>query len=111
MKTYLITGGSGFFGTVLKRRLLSDGHAVVNVDLHADPDKHPNLESVQADIAQPAAMEEVFARHRFDGVFHIAAMLAHAVESKQRLWSSNVVGTKVIADLTRRHQIENLVFT
>ncbi len=111
MKTYLLTGGSGFFGTVLKRRLLADGHQVVNVDLYADEDRHPNLESIQADIADRTAMEEVFGRHRIDSVFHIAAMLAHAVESQERLWRSNVVATEVIADLTRKHQIGNLVFT
>jgi UDP-glucose 4-epimerase len=111
MKTYLITGGSGFFGSVLKRRLLSDGHSVVNVDLHPDVEQHPNLEFVQADIAQRGPMEQIFARHRFDGVFHVAAMLAHAVESRDSLWSSNVTGTQVVADLSRKHQIGNLVFT
>ncbi len=111
MKSYLLTGGSGFFGTVLKQRLLADGHSVVNVDLHADEDRHPNLHSIRADISQHAAMAEVFKRHKFDGVFHIAAMLAHAVKDERVLWSSNVTGTEVIADLARQHQIQNLVFT
>ena len=60
MKTYLITGGSGFFGTVLKRRLLADGNRVVNVDLHADEDQHPNLESVQLDICDQTRLNSVF---------------------------------------------------
>ena len=111
MKTYLLTGGSGFFGSLLKQRLLADGHSVINVDLHADLDRHPNLESVQGDICDRPMMNEVFGRTRIDGVFHIAAMLAHAVENKKRLWSSNVLGTQVVCDLTREHQVSNLVFT
>ena len=111
MKTYLLTGGSGFFGSVLKQRLLADGHSVVNVDMHADNDRHPHLESIQADICNHSVMDQVFERHRLDGVFHVPAMLAHAVEDEKQLWRSNVEGTEVIADLTRKHQVSNLVFT
>lgn len=111
MKTYILTGGSGFFGTVLKRRLLQDGHSVVSVDIHPDEDRHPNLEFAQADIADTKAMSEVFGRHRVDGVFHVAARLAHAVDNQKALWTSNVVGTSVVAELTRKRQIPNLVFT
>jgi UDP-glucose 4-epimerase len=34
----LVTGGSGFFGGVLKRRLLAEGFAVTNIDLVRDED-------------------------------------------------------------------------
>ena len=40
----LVTGGSGFFGGVLKRRLLAEGFAVTNIDLVRDEDAvSPNL--------------------------------------------------------------------
>ncbi len=83
MKTYIVTGGSGFFGSILKKRLLESGNSVVNIDIHEDEDRHPNLESVQADIADRDRMAEVFGRHRVDGVFHAAAELAHAVECEK----------------------------
>jgi UDP-glucose 4-epimerase len=111
VKTYIVTGGSGFFGSILKRRLLESGNSVVNIDIHEDEDRHPNLESVQADIADRDRMAEVFGRHRVDGVFHAAAELAHAVECEKSLWRSNVVGTEVIAEATRKAQIPSLVFT
>lgn len=111
MKTYIVTGGSGFFGSILKRRLLENGDNVVNIDLHYDEDQHSNLESVQADIADRERMAEVFGRHRIDGVFHAAAELAHDVESEKKLWRSNVTGTQVIAEATRKAGIPSLVFT
>ena len=83
----------------------------MNIDTHEDEDRHSNLESVQADIADRARMAEVFGRHRVDGVFHLAAELAHDVESEKSLWRSNVTGTEVIADATRKAQIPSLVFT
>jgi nucleoside-diphosphate-sugar epimerase len=111
VKTYIVTGGSGFFGSILKRRLLENGDSVINIDIHEDEDRHPNLESVQADIADRERMAEVFGRHRVHGVFHLAAELAHAVECEKSLWRSNVTGTEVIADATRKAQIPSLVFT
>ncbi|HYZ73723.1 MAG TPA: NAD(P)-dependent oxidoreductase [Chthoniobacterales bacterium] len=111
MKTYIVTGGSGFFGSILKRRLLENGDSVVSIDIHPDEDHHSNLESVQADIADRERMAEVFGRHRVDGVFHVAAELAHAVECEKSLWRSNVTGTEVIAEATRKAQIPSLVFT
>jgi UDP-glucose 4-epimerase len=111
MQKYLVTGGSGFFGGLLKRRLLASGHTVVNVDLHRDEDKDPNLISYQADIRDKPRMESIFSRHEFDGVFHIAAILAHAVKDGKFLWTSNVDGTRVIADAARDFGVSNLVFT
>lgn len=111
MRSYIVTGGSGFLGTVLKHRLLTDGNNVVSIDVHPDEDRHPNLESVQADIADANRMRDIFARHKIDGVFHVAAKLAHAVQCKKALWQSNVEGTKVVAEVTRERGIPNLVFT
>ena len=33
MKTFLITGGAGFFGSVLKKELLKTGARVISIDL------------------------------------------------------------------------------
>jgi nucleoside-diphosphate-sugar epimerase len=110
MRKLLITGGSGFFGEVLLRRLLADGHACVNIDLQADPTRHPNLVSVQGDIRDAALLERLFAEHRFDGVVHAAAMLAHAIKDPNELWTSNVDGTARLCEAARNHGAKNFVF-
>lgn len=111
MKNVLVTGGSGFFGGILKNRLLSDGFNVVNIDLVADPDCHPHLTSVQGDIRDAALVDRLFAEERFDSVMHCAAMLAHEKIDDATLWSSNVDGTRTLADACRRHGVKSLVFT
>ena len=111
MKTVLVTGGSGFFGGILKRRLLDSGISVVNIDLQKDEDVSPGLISVQGDIRNRALMERVFAENRFDTVFHCAAILAHAVKDKNFLWTSNVDGTRVVADCARKSGVNSIVFT
>ena len=111
MAKFLVTGGAGFFGGILKRRLLGDGAEVISVDLVPDADRHPALTSLQADIRNEEGMRSLFAAHRFDGVFHIAAMLAHGKMDRELLWSSNVDGTGVIARCARQAGVRKLVFT
>ncbi|HEY5083966.1 MAG TPA: NAD-dependent epimerase/dehydratase family protein, partial [Rhizomicrobium sp.] len=111
MAKYLVTGGAGFFGGILKRRLLDHGAEVVSVDLVPDVARHPALTSIQADIRDQAAMRGLFAAHPFDAVFHIAAMLAHGKMNRELLWSSNVDGTGVIAGCARDAGVPKLVFT
>ena len=111
MTSFLITGGAGFFGGILKRKLLDDGAQVVSVDLVPDADRHPALTSLQADIRDEKSMRSVFAAHNFDAVFHIAAMLAHGKMNHEMLWTSNVDGTGMIARCARDAGVRKLVFT
>jgi nucleoside-diphosphate-sugar epimerase len=95
----LVTGGSGFFGGVLKRRLLEEGFAVTNIDLVRDEDAGAEgLTSVQGDIRDAGLLARMFAEHKFEGVFHCAAMLAHDVKDDTLLWTSNVDGTRLVAE-------------
>jgi UDP-glucose 4-epimerase len=111
MKTVLITGGSGFFGRILKKKLLEKDVRVVNIDLQEDEDSDPKLISVQGDIRNKDLMNRLFRDNSFDTVYHCAAILAHAVKDKNFLWTSNVDGTRVVAEAARTHGVSNLVFT
>jgi nucleoside-diphosphate-sugar epimerase len=111
MKTILVTGGSGFFGGLLKRRLLAEGHTCVNIDLVADSNHHANLTSIQGDIRDAALLDRLFAEHRFSAVFHCAAQLAHDAIDDTLLWTSNVDGTRNLAEACRTHGVSKLVFT
>jgi len=108
----LVTGGSGFFGGLLKERLLNDGHQVINIDLCPDEFSHPQLISIQGDIRDAAFLEKhVFSTHPVTAVFHCAAILAHDVSDKDFLWTSNVDGTRNIAEAAARHGVKHLIFT
>ncbi len=110
MSTVLITGGAGFFGDILKRRLLADGFDCVNIDLQPDLMTHPRLTSVRGDIRDAVLVDRLFSEHRFETVFHCAAILAHAVKDESFLWSSNVTGTEVLAEHAAAHKVAKFVF-
>ena len=59
MSAVLVTGSAGFFGGVLRDRLLADGMDVVGVDLEPDWARHPRLRSLQGDICDRRYLEEM----------------------------------------------------
>ena len=109
MKEVLVTGGSGFFGGILKRRLLAEGYSVVNIDLVQDADVHAELTSVRGDIRNEGLLREVFAGRGFVSVMHCAAMLAHDTISDDELWTSNVDGTRKVAEACRVAGVKKMV--
>lgn len=111
MSCFLITGGAGFFGSILKKQLLDKGHKCVSIDLCPDAFSHENFVGVQGDIRDKNLIDKIFCENRFDAVFHLAAMLAHDRKRIDSLWTSNVDGTEIVADACIRHGVNKLVFT
>jgi dTDP-glucose 4,6-dehydratase len=110
----LITGGAGFIGSAVVRKAVADGHEVVNLDKLtysanlenvASVAKSPRYAFEQADVADPARMAEIFARHRPDAVMHLAAESHNdrAIEAPMEFVVSNVVGTAVLLEAARAH--------
>lgn len=74
----LITGGAGFIGTALARRLVSSHEVVVYDNLHrnalagTDLESHPSLRLVRGDVLDAAALHE--AAQGCQAVVHLAAI-------------------------------------
>ena len=58
MTVSLVTGGSGYFGMLMVRRLLAAGHTVRVLDLNDADDRPTNVEFVQGDIRDAAIVAE-----------------------------------------------------
>lgn len=74
----LITGGAGFIGSALAKKMLEDGHDVSVVDDLSFGRRHlapvPDERFHQVDIRDRAALLEVFRRERPEVVLHLAAV-------------------------------------
>lgn len=109
---YLVTGGAGFFGSLLSEDLARNGHEVVILDRIYDAELAQRFAFAQVDLREPAKLNDAFERFGpIDGVFHVAAMLAHAIKDKRDLVDSNVAGTRNIAQAAADHGVPQLVFT
>ncbi|MGZ4463276.1 MAG: NAD-dependent epimerase/dehydratase family protein [Gaiellaceae bacterium] len=77
-KRIFITGGAGFIGTTLARRLVDENEVVALDNLHRDAltgselAEHPNLTFVTADVLDAAAVKE--AAHGASHIVHCAAI-------------------------------------
>jgi len=95
----VLTGGAGFIGTTLTRRLIDENEIVVLDNLHRDAlagtelGGHPNLTFVQADVLDAGAV-----RDTVRGATHIVHLAAIAgvdtvLESPVRTMRVNLIGT------------------
>lgn len=110
MSNYLVTGGSGFVGTLLVQKLLDAGHTVVSIDLLPGNVTHGSLTSVEGDIRDRATLDAIYADFTPDAVFHCAALLAHGTITEAELMSHNAHGTEVLADATAAAGVRKLVY-
>ena len=110
LSLFLITGGAGFFGTILKKELLSSGHSCISIDLEDDPYHSENFTSIKGDIRDRDLLEKIFRENQIDAVFHCAAMLAHDKKKIKELWTSNVDGTQNVADMATKYHVRKIVF-
>jgi UDP-glucose 4-epimerase len=112
LEKVLITGGAGFFGSLLKEFLIQRGYFCVVYDLLVDRSNMPNLIGVVGDVRNKGDLEKCILEHGpFSCVYHLAAQLAHEARSKQFLWESNVDGTKNVAEICLKYNISKLIYT
>jgi nucleoside-diphosphate-sugar epimerase len=104
--TILVTGGSGYFGTVLAERARSAGHTVRVLDLN--PPEDPTIEFVPADVRDEARVREACAG--VDVVLHNVAQVPLAKDSGL-FWSVNVVGTANVLIAAREAGVRKVVHT
>jgi nucleoside-diphosphate-sugar epimerase len=102
----LVTGGAGYFGELLARRLLASGQEVRVLDLNRSD--LPGIEQVTGDIRDPAKVAQ--ACHGIDVVYHNVAQVPLAKDS--RLFSSvNEDGTRILLEESRKAGIQKVVCT
>lgn len=109
---FVVTGGAGFFGSVLLQHLDQAGHEVLSVDCLADTSLNARYYTAQVDITDREALKQAIRTFgRVDGIFHLAAVLAHDRRQFRRLWSTNVDGTYNVMEIARELSIPKVVFT
>jgi dTDP-glucose 4,6-dehydratase len=110
----LVTGGAGFIGSSVVRKLHTGGHGVVNVDkltYAADLASLASLEGSdryafeKVDICDAEALRGAFARHLPDAVIHLAAEshVDRSIDGPGAFVETNVLGTFTLLQAARAH--------
>ncbi|WHZ25187.1 MAG: dTDP-glucose 4,6-dehydratase [Nitrospira sp.] len=110
----LVTGGAGFIGSHLVRRLVESGrHTVVNLDALkysgnlenlTDLAGHPQYRFVQADICDQKVVHAVLNEHRIEGIINCAAEthVDRSILDPGAFARTDVVGTGILLEEARQ---------
>jgi UDP-glucuronate 4-epimerase len=125
MKKVLVTGAAGFIGSHVAHVLLARGDTVVgldNVNAYYDPKLKearlarlaplPGFSMVRGELADRPAMDELFAKERFDAVIHLAAQagVRYSLTNPHAYVDSNLVGFVNILEGCRHHGVKHLAY-
>jgi UDP-glucuronate 4-epimerase len=124
-QTILVTGAAGFIGFHVARLLLAEGRDVVGLDSlnsYYDPAlkqsrldvlrQDPRFLFAQIDLADRSSMGQLFAKHRFAVVIHLAAQagVRHSIDHPHAYADANLEGFVNVLEGCRHHDCRHLVY-
>ena len=115
MSSLLVTGGAGFIGSAVVRRLIREtGHRVVNLDALtyagnpaslAEAGSSPRHTFIRGDIRDADLVRRIFEKHRPSGVLHLAAEshVDRSIDGPRDFIETNLLGTFTLLEEARRY--------
>jgi len=124
-KTYLVTGGAGFIGYFLSKRLLERGARVIGFDNLTDyydvklkEERLKNLMQYgeytfyKGDLAEAEDVNTVFEKYRPDIVVNLGAQagVRYSIDNPETYIESNIIGFFRILEACRHYPVHHLVY-
>ena len=115
-KKILITGGAGYIGSFIVRKLRDAGFETLIVDNLSKGHREavPDFELVKIDlVTEKDKLDELFAKEKFDGVIHMAAFIqmGESYENPGMYFRNNVVSSLNLLEVMIKHKVSNFVFS
>ena len=112
----LVTGAAGFIGSHVCRHLIQQGHQVLALDdLSGGFQDQVPAEATFAtgSVTDTALVNRLFAEHRFEHVFHLAAYAAEGLSHfiKRFNYTNNLLGSVNLINAAVNHGVKCFVFT
>jgi nucleoside-diphosphate-sugar epimerase len=107
----LITGGTGFVGAHLVRRLLTKGHRVTSLDknpgLVDDELRSKGATLLSGSVTEPGDVERAMAGSEL--VYHLASPFGDILQPDQAYWDIEVNGTRNVLEAAADHGVRRVV--
>ena len=108
----LVTGGSGFIGTVLIKKLLLDGYKVNCLDLNNSLNiKNKNFKFFKSSVMNEKMLNN--ASKRVQLIIHLAASMGVQNTDKNFIdcLDINILGTKKVLETAKKNNVKRIIFT
>jgi len=112
----LVTGGAGYIGSFIVRKLKDAGFATLILDNLSKGHREAvaDFELVKIDlVTEKEKLDELFAKEKFAGVIHMAAFIqmGESYEKPGMYFRNNVVSSLNLLEVMAKHGISNFVFS
>ncbi|MCX7893537.1 MAG: UDP-glucose 4-epimerase GalE [Burkholderiales bacterium] len=111
----LVVGGAGYIGSHMVKMLAARGHAVVTLDNFSTGHRDAVVAGrvVEADLADRAALDALFASGRFDAVMHFASFIqvGESVREPAKYYRNNFANTLNLLDAMVAAGVTRFVFS
>ena len=112
----VLTGGSGYIGSVTTELLCDDGHEVVvfdNLERGHREAVDPRARLVVGDLREPQAIRELLAAVKPDAVVHFAAyaLVGESMQNPHLYFENNVGGGLHLLDAMLRTGVRKIIFS
>ena len=112
----LVTGGAGYIGSVVAEELIREGDQVTVLDNLTQGHRAAvptGAEFVLADLADARAIEELFARQRFDAVMHFASntLVGESVQAPLKYIGDNVANGTILLRAMIEHGVRRFILS
>lgn len=112
----LVTGGAGYIGSFMVKRLLDDGHTVIiadNLERGHQSSLDPRAIFHKGNLLDKAFIDELFTRHSYDCVMHFAAYIAvgESMDHPGLYFQDNVFTTVSLLEAMKEHGVNKFIFS
>lgn len=112
----LVTGGAGYIGSHMVKRLLDDGHKVTiadSLERGFENAVDPRATFKQGNLQIPSFVNELFEGATYDCVMHFAAYIAvgESMERPGDYFRNNVFTTIALLDKMHEHGVRKFIFS
>ncbi|MFW6001684.1 MAG: UDP-glucose 4-epimerase GalE [Halanaerobium sp.] len=111
----LLTGGAGYIGSHVLKRLLEAGYDTVTIDNLQKGHKKAVLGGVfiEGDIGDKELLQSIFAEHDIKGVIHLAAdsLVGESMEDPAKYYYNNVAKALNLLEVMVENNVNYLVFS
>jgi UDP-glucose 4-epimerase len=106
----LLTGSSGFYGSILFEELCSRKHNVFGLDVVKSNHLRKNVQII-CNLCDFENLYKQTSKLKIDLIIHLASQIDFAASSQDLLYKNNVVSTKNIAKLGKILKVKRVIFT